>query len=126
MIDEEIKAYIDSQLESIIERATERALQLLPDVVTNLYMQKIAMQENVRKFYKGNESFLQFQQIVQNTLEEWDSRNPGKNPEIVMQEAIPEIKKRIETAKTVDMNRTGKPTDLSFRGRLNMPDVGEL
>lgn len=106
--------------DSIINEAVEKALLALPEVVSVLFMQKVSMKKLGEEFYKQNPQFTGHLDIVQSVLEELDANNPGKKHKEIFEKAVPIINQRIATAKSLNMDKTPKPTDLSFKGGSDM------
>lgn len=97
--------------EEIITASVERALLMLPEVIGQLIQHKVGMKKMVEGFYADNKELIDYKEIVGNVMEEVESKNPGVKPSELMKEALPLIKRRIETVKSVDITRADRPTD---------------
>jgi len=109
MIDEKEK-------EEIINKAVERALLLLPDTVGNLIANHAALSKLNSKFYADHPEFKDKKDIVASVVEMIEGRNPLSKYEDILKEAVPEIKKRIDTLQHLDMEKV-KPPNLDFKGQ---------
>lgn len=108
----------EQERQEIIDAAVEKALLMLPEVVSHLFQQKMVEKKVVEKFYKDNPILETHKDIVAKVIEDTDGKNPGIGMEKVLNLSLPEIKKRIAMISTLDTNRIGKPTDLIFKGSI--------
>jgi hypothetical protein len=116
----------EEEKEEIIQMATERALLALPLAVTRLINQKIALEKIKEQFYKENQNFKDFPNIVVSEIEKADSANPGKTYEEILKISTPEIRRKIESIRGMDVTTLKKPESLSYRGGVQSSDMGEL
>jgi len=109
----------EKEKEEIINKAVERALLMLPDTVGNLIANHVALSKLNSKFYADHPEFKDKKDIVTSVVEMIEGKNPLSKYEDILKEAVPEIKRRIDTLKPLDMERVKVP-NLSFK------DHGEL
>lgn len=102
----------EKEKEEIIDTAVERALLMLPEVVANLFKEKIALKNLAENFFKSNPEFEKHKDIVASTIQQIEGRNPGKKYVDVLREAEPEIKKRIGLVSNVDFSSVERPSRL--------------
>jgi len=115
------KEVIAEVVPSMIEKGKEETLLLLPEIIGNLYLDRAARVKGAKELYKDNPEWKNYQAIVKNTLEETDSKNAGLTYMEIVERAKPEIKRKVDLIKGLDMTRREKPTDLRFKG-----DIGEI
>jgi hypothetical protein len=93
----------------IINLAVEKSMLILPEVVGNLLKQHAAMSKLNSQFYKDHPEFTNHKDIVVSVIEMLDARAPLRKHEELLIEAVPEIKKRIELVKTIDITSVTSP-----------------
>jgi len=86
----------------IIDKAVEKALLMLPEVVGNMMAQHVLLTKLNSKFYSDNPEFKDHKQIVASVVEMVDGKNPGVPYEELLKMSIPEIQQRISTTKTLN------------------------
>lgn len=115
--------------ESLILEAVERALKVLPDTVGSLLMDHVAMNKINTEFYKNHPEFRNHKESVVSVLEKMDGENPLLDYKDLLGKAVPEIRRRIETAKSLDVTGITTTPDRTYKS-LNAPKVknphGEL
>ena len=87
----------------LIDKAVEKALLKLPEVVGNLMTQHASLVQMNREFYKNNPDFANHKDVVASVIEKVDGENPLLEYDQKLARAVPEIKKRIELLKTIDI-----------------------
>ena len=110
MTDDEIKNMILVE----VDKAVEKAVLLLPEVMSNLLQEKVAMQKLAKEFYAANKDFNAHKDIVGTTLEELETAEPGKQYKEILDKATPIIKKRIKDITLSDITNTTAPTNLTL------------
>ena len=108
----------DQEKKEIIDAAVEKALLMLPEVVSRLFMEKTAMKKMAEKFFGDNPTFKDNKDIVGSVLEELESKNPGKAYSEILNEAGPIITSRISQIGTANLSSVQKPSDLHVHGDL--------
>jgi hypothetical protein len=95
----------EEEKQEIINKAVEKALLMLPEVVGNLMANHATMHKTNSEFYKQYPEFASRKDIVASVLEKIDADNPFMKHEDLLQKAVPNIRQRIEMTKGVDMNK---------------------
>lgn len=94
----------------LIDKAAEKALLKLPEVVGNLMTQHASLLQMNRDFYKEHPDFANHKDVVASAIEKVDGENPLIEYDEKLKKAVPEIKRRIEMLKTIDMKSvSGSP-----------------
>ena len=106
----------EEEKEEIINKAVERALLLLPDTVGNLIANHVALSKLNSKFYADHPEFRDKKDIVALVVEMVEGRNPLDKYEDLLKKAVPEIKRRIDTLQSLDMEKVKAP-NLDFKGQ---------
>jgi len=91
--------------ESIVNEAVEKALLSLPEVIGNLIVDHIAMNKLNREFYRDHPEFRDHKQTVVSIIEKIDgSSSPHMDYKDKLKKAVPEIKERIKTMESLNMD----------------------
>ena len=99
--------------ESIIAEATERMLLRIPEVVGNLitnYAEKIRIN---KEFYTKYPEFNTHREVVASVIEDMENKGFSKPFGELVNEAVPVIKRRINSLKGID-TKTIKQPNLDF------------
>lgn len=91
----------------IIDRAVEKALLKLPEVVGNMMAQHASLVKINTQFYQDHPEFIDYKAIVASVIEKVDGENTLADYKDKLAKAIPEIRKRISLVGTMNM---GKPS----------------
>lgn len=105
----------ESERQEIINAAVEKALLTLPEVVGNLMANNAAMAKLNSKFYKDHPEFKDHKDAVVSVIEIVEGRDPTVDYKDILADAVPEIKKRILTIKSLDTQKVSKNLDRNFR-----------
>ena len=112
-----------------VEKAVEKALLVLPDTVGSLMMDHIAMNKLNRELYKEHPEFKDHKDAVVSVIEAIDGKNPLLDYKDKLGKAVPEIRKRIETMKSLNMETVKSNPSREYEP-LSMPKIekqhGEL
>jgi len=92
----------EDEKQEIIDRAVEKALLMLPQVVGNLLVSHTAMAKLTEGFYRDHPEFRDNKQAVASVLEMIEGRSPGMRYEDILKEAVPQIRERIRTIQPLD------------------------
>ena len=109
MIDEKEK-------QEIIDRAVEKTLLMIPEVVGNLLSSHAALHKINQKFYSDFPEFKDQKNVVANVVEMVEGNNPLAKYEDILREAIPHIRQRILTMKSLDMNNVNPKPNRNLKG----------
>ena len=90
----------------IIDRAVEKALLKLPEVVGNMMTQHAALVRMNSQFYAEHPEFANHKHIVASVIEKVDGEDTTADYKDKLARAIPEIRRRITLLTQIDM---GKP-----------------
>ena len=104
----------DEERNSIVNEAVEKALLKLPEIVGNLMMNYAAKAKTSEKFYERFPEFSKHRDVVASAVERIEEEDPTKNLEQILNDAVPEIRRRLKSIKGLDMSTVKKPdTDFS-------------
>lgn len=115
----------EQEKEEIIARTAERVMLALPEVIGNLMTSKVMEARINREFYKAHPELVAHSDTVRSVIEEIQGKNPIDDYNTLLEKSVPEIKKRLEVMKGLNVTDVVKPNrDL---GKLNLQsDHGEL
>jgi len=101
--------------EEIIQEATERMLLAIPEVIGNLMANHAALHKINKKFYADHPEFSKDKDVVQSVVEVTEGTNPLLDYEEILKKSIPEIQKRIQIKRQLNMDKVPGtiPTDFS-------------
>ena len=124
--DEERKSIINEA----VNKAVERAMLSLPEVVGNLLASNAALNKINSKFYSEHPEFKDNKNVVASVIEMVEGRNPLDSYEEILKRSIPEIRNRLEVMKGLNMKNIPKEMEINrdFKS-LSIPKVsnnGEL
>jgi len=88
--------------EEIIDAAVEKALLLIPETVGNMMSQQAVLNKMNRDFYSKHPEFKDHKKSVMSVIEMVEGKNPLAKYEDILQKAVPKIRERINTLKSVD------------------------
>jgi len=95
----------EEEKEEIINKAVEKALLMIPEVIGNLMAQNAIMMKVNTKFYNDNPEFKNYKHIVASVVEMEESKNPNVNYEKLLYDCVPEIKRRIAMTNKISGRR---------------------
>lgn len=108
----------------IVQEVIESVLLRMPEVIGNLMSHHAMVNKINKEFYEKNKDFLAHKDIVAAVIESLEGKNPAKKYEDIVQEAIPEIRQKINTMKSLNTTSINSapsrsmPIDLSNNGVL--------
>jgi hypothetical protein len=105
--------------DEIVALAVEKTLLAIPEVVGNLIANHAALHKINKDFYDKHKEFATRKDIVQAVVEMVEGQNPLDNYPEILEKAVPEIRRRMEIVKTV--NVTDAP-EVMPRDFSNVPD----
>ena len=103
----------EEEKQEIINKAVEKSLLMIPEVVGNMMAQHAILSKTNTDFYAAYPEFKDHKSIVASVVEMEETKNPTTKYEDLLKNAVPEIKKRIAIAGRLSM--TGKGV---FNGNL--------
>jgi len=101
MIDEKEKQEI---IEEAVNKAVEKTLLLIPEVIGNLMVSHAALHKMNAKFYADYPEFKDHKDVVAAVVEGIEGKDPLAKPEDIMKMAVPEIRKRLLVMKNLNMD----------------------
>ncbi|MCK5607032.1 hypothetical protein KAR91_34430 [Candidatus Pacearchaeota archaeon] len=104
--------------EEIIQACVERCYLGLPELIKNLIAQKTAQNEIKKEFFEKHPDFMDHKESVTSVIEMIDGEFPTIDYRDKLKKAVPRIRKRIETIKSLDTDSTPKKLDRFFHGEL--------
>lgn len=93
-----------SIIDEAVNKAVERALLVLPDTVGSLLTDHIALSKINSEFYAKHPEFKTHKESVASVLEKLDGENPLLDHKDLLDKAIPEIRERIKTVESLNMD----------------------
>jgi hypothetical protein len=114
----------EEERQSIINEAKEQTLLAIPEVIGNLIQNHLHLIKLNKKFYDEFPEFNKNRDLVAQVVEYVEGKNPGIDYEQVLKQAVPVIRERMKTVKSLDLKNITKPNrNLSS---LKLSDNGEL
>lgn len=101
MISEEERKEI---IDEAVAKAVEKTLLAIPEVIGNLMANHAMLHKINREFYQKYPEFAERKDIVQAVVEDMEGKFPLLPYEELLQKAAPEIKRRMEIVKTLDVD----------------------
>lgn len=114
MLTEEDRQEILSMFEGMVQKAAEKAMLMLPDVIGNLMANYVAATKMREKFYTTYPEFSAYKQIVGATIEDVQADDPTADFDTVLKTAVPLIRKRVELASKLDTSKVNPNPNLDF------------
>lgn len=104
----------EEEKQEIIDKAVEKALLMIPDVVGNMMTQHAVLSKINSKFYSEHPEFKDKKDVVVSIVEEIDGKNPTMNYEEILKLAVPMIKDRIKAMSGLNMGSVVTRPDRDF------------
>ncbi len=105
MIDEKERQEI---IEEAVNKAVEKTLLLIPEIVGNLMSSHAALHKINTKFYSDYPEFKDKKDVVASVVEMIESKNPLAKYEEILKKSVPEIRQRMLTLKNLNMENVSK------------------
>lgn len=105
----------------IIDKAAERALLALPDAWANLALEGIAQKDVATKFYEQYPEFKGHGEAVRSCISMVDGKHPLIPYKEKLEKAVPEIRKRLQTMKGMDMENVNSNVNRSLEFQAIQP-----
>ncbi len=114
----------EEERQSIINEAKEQTLLAIPEVIGNLIQTHLHSIKLNKKFYTDFPEFNSNRDLVTQIVESVEGKNPGLDYEQILKQAVPVIRERMKTVKSLDLQKITKPNrNLSS---LKLADNGDL
>ena len=107
----------ENEIEIIIDRAVEKTLLMIPEVIGNLITHHVSLNKLNREFYEKNPDLREHKVMVASVIEHTEGQNPPMDYGRLIEKALPEIRKRLKTTKNLDMQKV-TPPDLNYNGEI--------
>jgi len=102
--------------DEIINAAVERTLLLIPEVIGNLMSSHAALHKINQKFYSDYPEFKNEKNVVASVVEMVEGKNPLVTYEDILKKSVPEIRQRILTMKSLNMENVNPKPDRNLKG----------
>ena len=99
----------DKEREEIILAAVERCYLGVPELIGNLMAHHAALNKINKEFYGQHPEFSKHRDVVQKVVEAVEGANPVADYKDILKNAIPEIRKRIDTLGKLNMDVPATP-----------------
>ena len=108
---------MESEIEIIIDRAVEKTLLMVPEVIGNLITHHVSLNKLNKEFYEKNPDLREHKVMVASVIEHTEGQNPPMDYGKLIKKALPEIRKRLEVTQGLDMQKV-TPPDLNYNGEI--------
>jgi len=106
----------EEEKQEIIDKAVEKALLILPEVVGNLITQHVALSKLNSEFYASHPEFKDKKDIVASVIEMLDGENPLMDYKDLLAKAVPRIRERINTTDSLNLKAVNTEFNKDFNG----------
>lgn len=121
--DEERNSIIDEA----VNKAVEKSMLRLPDIIGNLIESHIALNKMNTLFYAEHPEFKDKKDVVASVVEMVEGRNPLVSYDEILKRSIPEIRNRLEVMKGLDMKNIPTNPNRDFKSfTATISNNGEL
>ncbi len=107
----------EKEIEMIVDKAVEKTLLLIPEVVGNLITHHISVNKLNKDFYEKNPDLCNHKDVVTSVIEQVEGNNLPMDYSKLIDKALPEIRKRLKDTQGLDMKTIESPS-LSYNGEL--------
>lgn len=116
----------EEEKQDVIDRAVEKALLLLPEVVGNLIVSHVAMNKLTTDFYRQHPEFREHKEALASLVEMVEGRNPGMKYEDILKRVALEMPERIRITQplnttTVNRSPSRHLPELSLKTEVESP-----
>lgn len=106
----------EEEKQEIIDKAVEKAMLVLPEVVGNLITQHVTLSKLNSGFYATHPEFKDKKDIVASVIEMLDGENPLMDYKELLVKAIPRIKERIRITDGLNVKTVNAEPNKNFNG----------
>jgi len=106
----------EEEKQEVINKAVEKAMLVLPEVVGNLITQHVALSKMNSEFYATHPEFKDKKDIVASVIEVLDGENPLMDYKELLTKAVPKIKERISIIDKLNTNAINTEPNKNFNG----------
>ena len=104
----------EEEKEEFANKIIERVYLGIPELIGNLMAQHALQHKINTKFYQDYPEFKDKKHIVASVVEMVEGKNPLKPYSEILEDAVPEIRKRIEIVGTIDMKSANPGANRDF------------
>jgi hypothetical protein len=108
----------EQEKNEIINAAVERVLAMIPEVMGNLMANHAALHKINSAFYQKHPNFAKHKNVVQSVVEMIEGKNPLLEYEKILEQAVPDIQRRIEISKDVNVTSVVDTISRDYNGVL--------
>ncbi len=106
----------EEEKQDIINKAVEKTLLMIPEVIGNLMSSHAALHKINTKFYSDYPEFKDKKDVVASVVEMIEGKNPLAKYEDMLKDAVPKIRERISTMKSLDMENVNSKPNRDLKG----------
>ena len=111
-----------SIIDEAADKAVEKALLVLPEVIGNLVTDHISMNKINSEFYAKHPEFKDHKKSVASVIEKVNGENPLLDHKDLLDKALPEIRERIKTVGSLDMDNVSSNPNRAYES-LSVPKI---
>lgn len=104
----------EEEKNEIITKAVEKALLMLPKVLSNLMINQANLLSISEEFYKKYPEFSKHKTIVASVIEDIEGKNPNLKYEKILELSVDEIKRRINSFGHLECQTAERPINTSY------------
>ena len=106
----------NEEKEQIILAVIERVLVKMPTVIGNLMAKHAEVQQEKKKFFDLNKDFLPYTDLISDVVQKIEGEDLTKSYSEILNEATPEIRKRISLLNSLNIKDVNKPIEQKIIG----------
>lgn len=108
----------EKEKSDIVQEVIETILNRMPEVIGNLMSQHANINKVKTEFYTKYPEFKNHVPVVASVVEGIEGRDLTANYEQILNEAVPEIRKRLKIISDLDFDNVPSPQDLDTKIKL--------
>ena len=108
----------EEEKNEIIDKAVEKALLMLHEVVGNLITQHVALNKMNSEFYAAHPEFKDKKDVVASIIEMLDGENPLMDYKDLLIKAVPKIRERIKITEGLDTEKVNSNPNRNLNGEI--------
>ena len=113
-ITERVTLIVSEKINNFKEEVKQEVLLLIPDTIGNLMTEQAAQSRMNTDFYKKYKEFQNHKDVVVSVIELIEGQNVGMDYDRVLELSVPEIRHRIKTISTLDMQTVNPNPNRNF------------
>ena len=107
----------EEQITMIVDRAVEKTLLLIPEVIGSLITHHVSVNKINKEFYEKHPDLRLHKETVVSVIEQVEGSNLPMDYQKLIEKALPIIKERVETTTSMDLTNVSVPT-LDYNGEF--------